>query len=378
MAGLAQLREKTQHFTVLYVEDSPILQKKMALFLGKLFKKVYQANNGLEGVKSFQQDKPDIIISDIDMPEMNGHEMIKEIKKLDADASIIVYSAYADSENLLKSIHLGVVDFIPKPVDIDLFEQVLTKVIAQKEKVPKQTTKVVEKDIKKIEQDEHEEIMKQLDMIKKSQQAIEFVNHYKGVPIYDKGTINFIDYHTITVEVPYLQAQAIKHDGETVLISEVFTHTMEAKLEKFNSHNNTLILRDIQYLRNKTKRRKSIAVEPNQNFFCKLSFKNTPITSSVLLLSSDYINFQLELEEGMELVEGNELDLSLQLQLESQDYRTINFQLKGELYTIEKQDGPNMKVMVLLEMEKNVKETLEEYISDRRKELIIEFKRMRD
>ena len=352
----------------------------MAVFLGKLFKTVLQANNGMEGLESFQYDKPDIIISDIDMPEMNGHEMVQAIKKIDPDANIIIYSAYTDSENLLKSIHLGVVDFIPKPVDIDLFEKVLTKVVTKNENKQQPVIVQSEEKDKLLNKQEQEEIFKHLEIIKKSHQTIEFVNHYKGVPIYDKGTIISISFDSITVEVPFLQSRAIKNEGKVVLISELFSHTMEAVLEKFNGYNNTIVLNNIQYLKDKTQRRKVVCVEPNNDFSCDLTFQNIPITSSVILLSSDFITLQLELEKEIKLVEGNELDLQLQIhqQTDTKHIVEITLDLKGELYVMEEIDDRYIKVMLLLEIEKNQKDILDEYITERRKELIIEFKQIKD
>jgi YesN/AraC family two-component response regulator len=100
MSDLVKLKNLTKNLSVLYVEDSAILLKRMSTFLNHLFKEVYQANNGKEGLESFKQNKPDIIITDLNMPVMSGHELIKNIKILDSNANIIVVSAYSDTENL--------------------------------------------------------------------------------------------------------------------------------------------------------------------------------------------------------------------------------------------------------------------------------------
>jgi len=388
MAGLAELKEKTKNLTILYVEDSPILQKKMSIFLGKLFKTVYQANNGLEGLQSFNNDNPDIVLSDIDMPEMNGHEMIKEIKKLDPESNVIIYSAYADSENLLESIHNGVVDFIPKPVDINLFEKVLTKVVskqtAKKATQSSTSTKQVQTN-PKMEESNTQEIFKQLELIKRSHKSIEFVNHYKGVPIYEKGTIHTIEFEKIVVQVPYLQAQIIKYENNTVLISELFSHTIEATLEKFNSYNNTLVLKDLRYLQDKSKRRKEVSIQPNKNFSCKVSFKKTPLKSKVYRVSDEYIILELDLEleeedKKVELIEGDELDLELLIkkQIDKTHIATKTLNLKGELYFIQEANEKYLKGMLLLEIDHQQKEILDEYVTLRRQELIVEFKHLKD
>jgi len=385
MAGLAELREKTKNLTVLYVEDSPVLQKKMSVFLGKLFKTVYQASNGIEGIQSFDFDKPDIVISDIDMPEMNGHEMIEKLKEIDPYANIIMYSAYADSENLLKSIHLGVVDFIPKPVDLKLFEEVLTKVVDKFEAKKKTAAPVVEQkkepiNEKELSQKEHDEIFQHLEIIKKSQQTIEFVNHYRGVPIIEKGTIISISLDSITVEIPFFQAKAIKYEGRVVLISELFAHTIEAELDKFNGYNNTVSLKNIKYLEDKTRRRKVVCVEPNERFKSAIIFKNKLIKSVPVLVSAGFIIFHVELEDDVELVEGNGLDLKIIIarQKDKKTVTNLTLELKGELYVMKKIDNTKSKIMLLLEIKKNQKVILDDYITTRRQELIVEFKQMKD
>lgn len=382
MADLASLKKKTESLTVLYVEDSAILMKKMTLFLAKLFKTVYQAENGIEGLQVFQNDKPDIVITDIDMPEMNGHEMMKAIKKLDPDSKIIVYSAYADADNLLEAIHAGVVDFIPKPVDLDLFEKVLTKVVDQIDAENKCAVTPATNTVAKVQHSENdqEEIFKQLEIIKRSHKNIEFVNHYRGVPIYDHGKITVMDHKSITVEVPFLQKQIIKYEKTTVMISELFEHTLEAKLERVNSHNNTVVLTDLQYLEDKTQRRKSVCVEPNNDFSCIVTFNETNFKSSVVLLSTEFITLNIELEEKIELIEGNNLQLQflIRKQIDKSHVNTVTLELKGELYFMDKADNKSMKVMLLLEVDPVQKEKLEEYISLRRKELITEFKQMKD
>ncbi len=388
MADLLSLKEKTKNLSVLYVEDSPILQKKMTIFLGKLFKIVYQANNGVEGLQSFQHDKPDIIITDLDMPEMNGHEMIKKIKDIDENANIIIYSAYADSENLLESIHNGVVDFIPKPVDIELFEKVLTKVIAKSGLEQKRTTVETSNNTTQNNKQQEatnatdkDEIFKQLEIIKKSHQPIEFVNHYRGVPIYDKGTINIIGFDSITVEVPFLQMKAIQYEACSVLISELFDREIEATIRKINGFNNTIEMDNIQYLQDKSKKRKVVCVEPDStNFSCFLSYQYIPINARIDLFSTEFVTLYIELEEDIELVEGNTLNLQVIIG-ELEDGRTseknLIFNLKGELYIMEKVSDEETKIMLLLEMERRERKILDNYVSMRRNELIVEFKQMK-
>lgn len=391
MADLAKLREKTKNMSILYVEDSAVLQNKMQLFLGKLFKNVYIAEDGVLGVESFKEHRPTIVLTDIDMPNMDGHGLVEEILKIDPKAKIIVYSAYANSENLLKSIHLGVVDFIPKPVDLELFDKTLSKVVNAIElektstvnnQTTVQTTTTSTTDVQEPSVEERQEIFKQLEIIKKSHHTIEFVNHYRGVPIYDHGTISLMDGTSITVQVPFLQAKIMKLEKLTVMISELFEHTIIADLEKINSFNNSLVLTNLQYLKDKEKRKKSIAVEPNGDFGCNVKFKNSLLKTTIKKASVEYIILDIEPneEEPLEITEGDELDLQLLIQKEIDKTHcvTITLDLKGELYLKEEIEDQKLEVMILLEIDQKQKELLDEYITARRKELIVELKQMKD
>ena len=81
MSDLVYLKEKANNYNVLVVEDSMHIQKQMKNFLGKLFKEVYLAENGLIGLEVFKEKKPDLVLTDLTMPEMDGHEFIEELLK---------------------------------------------------------------------------------------------------------------------------------------------------------------------------------------------------------------------------------------------------------------------------------------------------------
>ena len=114
---------KTQ--TVLFVEDDDLARDVLAKILTKLFKRVITATNGLEGLDSFNKQKDideaiDLIISDINMPIMNGLEMLENIRKVDSDVPTIFVTARNESSNILKAIDLNVSNYIIKPIQTDI------------------------------------------------------------------------------------------------------------------------------------------------------------------------------------------------------------------------------------------------------------------
>jgi YesN/AraC family two-component response regulator len=104
-----------KNFTVLYVEDSKVLQAYMRNLLKDLVKEIYIANDGKEGITMVSRYKPDIIVSDINMPDIDGLQMSKIIK-ISYDTPIILLTGFERIENLKKAIEIGINSFVLKPV----------------------------------------------------------------------------------------------------------------------------------------------------------------------------------------------------------------------------------------------------------------------
>ncbi|EAH5938565.1 TPA: response regulator transcription factor [Campylobacter jejuni] len=85
-----------------------------------------------EGLKKFKKFKPDLVITDIAMPIMDGLDMAREIKEISDDVPIVVLSAYSEKERLLRSIDIGIDKYLIKPVDIEELFKVLDYLIGEK------------------------------------------------------------------------------------------------------------------------------------------------------------------------------------------------------------------------------------------------------
>ncbi|MCT7580249.1 response regulator transcription factor [Aliarcobacter butzleri] len=109
---------------VLIVEDEIKLANLIKASIKELFFKVNIAKDGIEGLKKFQSFKPDIIISDITMPNLDGLEMCQKIRE-ESNIPIVILSAYSEKEKLLKAIDLGINKYFIKPFDIEEFLEYL-------------------------------------------------------------------------------------------------------------------------------------------------------------------------------------------------------------------------------------------------------------
>ena len=95
-----------ENFTLLYAEDDPETQESMGEVLASETNELYRAYNGREELVLYKEKKPDIVLSDINMPEMDGLEMAAAIREIDPLEPIIVTSAFNDRETPLKAINL--------------------------------------------------------------------------------------------------------------------------------------------------------------------------------------------------------------------------------------------------------------------------------
>jgi YesN/AraC family two-component response regulator len=102
--------------SVLLIEDEERLRKSFKKALNLWVGEVYEASDGEEGLKIYEKRCPNIIITDIKMPNMNGLDFIETIRKTDKTIPIIVTSAYSDKDYLLKSIKLLLIEYLLKPI----------------------------------------------------------------------------------------------------------------------------------------------------------------------------------------------------------------------------------------------------------------------
>jgi DNA-binding response OmpR family regulator len=113
------LIEQFKNYTILCVEDEEGIRKRLVNTLKYYFKDVLEASNGEDGYDLYCEYKPDIILSDIEMPHKNGIEMIQLIREKDLNTIVIMITAYSNEEYLLDLINLNINHYILKPVNAE-------------------------------------------------------------------------------------------------------------------------------------------------------------------------------------------------------------------------------------------------------------------
>ncbi|NEU29734.1 response regulator [bacterium LRH843] len=116
--------------SVLVVDDAAFMRMMIKDILSKNgFEVVGEAANGLEAVEKYKELNPDLVTMDITMPEMDGIQALKEIKKMDAGAKVIMCSAMGQQAMVIDAIQSGAKDFIVKPFQADRVLEAIKKVI---------------------------------------------------------------------------------------------------------------------------------------------------------------------------------------------------------------------------------------------------------
>ncbi len=370
MEHIVKLKEIAQNHTILFVEDSKALQKQIMKFLSKLFKEVYVASDGQEGLIMYENKKPDLILTDLTMPKMTGHEMIREIKKINPDAEIIILSAHSDSETLMKSFHIGVSDFIAKPVSAPKMIAVFLKVLSNLKRKEYQFLELAG-GVGELSKNSTEI----LNFLYENGTKLDIVNHYKGVPIINSGKIVEIQDNNITLRTTNIQLLAIKEEGFAILDSSLVSEDIKCSLVEIKDDDYEVILKKEEVFYPDSKQRDEIIVQPHESMKAyilkdaktRVELKVLGISKKELFLNIEEDKFIYDKHDVLKLI----LVLSIDENLKPIEYLNLNV----TLFKIEHQDNNSIDMRVLIkEEDSKTQAILQKYIFKREAELIEEFK----
>jgi DNA-binding response OmpR family regulator len=120
---------KLKKLTILYAEDEIGIRENIMKTLRYYAKDVYEAANGKKAFELYKENNPDIIITDIHMPIMNGIEFIKKVRKTDKYTPVVMLTAHTDKKYLLEAIELHMEKYIVKPINTKMLFDILGKCI---------------------------------------------------------------------------------------------------------------------------------------------------------------------------------------------------------------------------------------------------------
>lgn len=114
-----------KQYSILLVEDEKGTQEELSDIFGFLFKEVYLASDGVEAKELYLEHKPNLIISDIEMPKLSGLEFIRWIRQSDQETDIVIVSAYTNTDYLLLATELHLLKYLVKPITKSKLHDVL-------------------------------------------------------------------------------------------------------------------------------------------------------------------------------------------------------------------------------------------------------------
>jgi len=129
-----------EKYRIMIIDDSKTIRIALKqILLSEQFDLIIEAENGVDAIEKLKKSdyKPDVIFSDVDMPEKNGIETVKEIKTFMSDAKIIMATSHKDEGTVKELLSLGISGYIVKPFDRQSVLEKIAKVIGRDDYLPK-------------------------------------------------------------------------------------------------------------------------------------------------------------------------------------------------------------------------------------------------
>ena len=217
---VSNLKKLGKDFTILYVEDDNDIREETESFLKLIFKDVFVATNGNDGVQAFYAHSPDIILTDLKMPKMNGIEMSKTIKDNNSEIPIIILSAFHDNSLLFDAIDIGIDKYLTKPLKQDLLSKTFLSIVNNL-KLKKDKIKL-ENQLKQ----KHNSLLKVLDIANIGYWEW---NIKDNITRYSQSALTMLEQDSGQTTIEYSLNQILKHTDkeEKIKVEEAINNTFD-------------------------------------------------------------------------------------------------------------------------------------------------------
>ncbi len=176
------IKEQLRGLKILFVEDEEIAREMLENLLLRITDNLIVRKNGEEGLKAYKEFRPDIVISDIKMPRMNGVEMAAEIKEIDKNAAIVFLTAHKEPMLIVKAVELGIKRFVFKPVRLKEIKEILSTIAKEIN---------VERELQKKEQEIEQERDLTMKILNTQNNIVLLSNKHDGII---RANSRFFDY----------------------------------------------------------------------------------------------------------------------------------------------------------------------------------------
>jgi len=397
MNNINSLKELAGISSILYIEPDKMLQNKIGNHLKQIFTNVYQSYDGLDGMKQYTKQKPNIVILDLTLDKMDAIELIVNIQEIDAKSKIIILGEDNDNYKLLQTLDMGLSEIMLKPINLNKLNFILKKIlleIAPKIKpkpIKKIPAKIVEKPIiKKVPKPLIEKpIVKptakidigcfdELKIAVKNKSQIELINTYKGILIQNKGNVENCSSNMFQVKVTQAQLVSAKYEKFIILKLSSINKYIYAVVLKVDLKTKTLTLVNPKFIDFKQRSKLFSRIAVDESFKASMFFKNNlkeldikyiSYKSTVLFTNDKTINAKI----------NDELDLTLGFDLGSpssliKEKKFTKIFSKAKVIRIEPYKS-GINVVVLLDIQKAGQNIFKKYLQNREMEIIHDFKK---
>ncbi|MCD4668507.1 MAG: response regulator transcription factor [Sulfurimonas sp.] len=134
---------KQKPYSILFVEDEKEIRDNYTKYLKRHFLNVYEAVDGEEGYSIYKNKKPNIMIVDINLPKLNGLDLVKRIRENDQNTKVIMLTAYSNTNYLLEAVELKLVKYLIKPISRDELKKALDLAVLEFSKFDVKSKKVI-------------------------------------------------------------------------------------------------------------------------------------------------------------------------------------------------------------------------------------------
>lgn len=240
--NINKILESTKDLKVLYIEDNKDVREQTLKMLQIFFDSISVARDGQEGIDIYKENKDkddtsfDLIITDLEMPVLDGMSMIDEIRELNKDIPILIFSAHSNADYFLRTINAGIDGYILKPYNIEQISNSLMNII-EKNKLSNKTSHIVHLD-EGFKWDIRDSILyKGEDSIKLTKNEMKlfnfFINSKGALKTYDEIELHVFEDTTSSSKRVRNLVSRLKTKLETDIFESIYSHGYKLKYKNF-------------------------------------------------------------------------------------------------------------------------------------------------
>ncbi len=212
---------------ILLIDDEESIRESLKIFLSGMNYDVIVASNGYEGIEGMNRQNPDLIITDLKLPDIDGLEVLRLVKESDKNIPCIIMTAYEDMDSTIKAMQLGAYDYIEKPIETPKFKALIKRSLESKN-LSERLAVAIEEDYEKYDiknksigkSPQMKEIIKIVGQVSMNRVTV-LVQGESGT---GKELISrIIHYSGITKDLPFMPVNCTAF-SESLLESELFGH----------------------------------------------------------------------------------------------------------------------------------------------------------